>query len=191
MPSGNLPFWRSGVFLVPISGSAYTRDVFADMYAPPFFHSIAVELDRDKDSSLSPFETFGSWAVGDWSFEDEQIRAYFETLREIASHFPRGFLGLDRETGKPPLHHAQCRHAPHRRMGDASSIFSLARDQAEPFDVGVRSASRSRSGRTFLRVRQPASPAKLRKPSVFPWHFYKLSENEGGGTGFPPFPHKL
>jgi raffinose/stachyose/melibiose transport system substrate-binding protein len=172
-------------FLVPISGSAYTRDVFADMYAPPFFHSIAVELDRDKDSSLSPFETFGSWAVGDWSFEDEQIRAYFETLREIASHFPRGFLGLDREQANRRF---IMRNAAMLLTGgwDASSIFSLARDQAEPFDVGVGQLPVAGPGERFYEFANQR-PSEAAQALGVPMALYKLSEMKEEALDFLRF----
>lgn len=172
-------------FLVPISGSAYTRDVFADMYAPPFFHSIAGPLDRDQDSSLSPFETFGSWAVDEWSFSDEQVRAYFDTLREIASHFPRGFLGLDREQANRRF---IMRNAAMLLTGgwDASSIFTLAQQLAEPFEVGVGQLPVAGPGERYFEFAN-LPPSEAAQALGVPMALYRLSPMKNEAIDFLHF----
>jgi maltose-binding protein MalE len=123
-------------FLVPIAGSSYTRETFATLYAPTFQYDIFKDLDLDLDSSVSQYETFGTWAKGDWGFDNRQIEAYFETLQEVAKQFPRGFLGLDREQANRRF---IMQNAAMLLTGawDASSIFTLAEQQANAFEVGV------------------------------------------------------
>lgn len=172
----NLPF------LVPISGSSYTRDLFADRYAPTFHHGLVSEFDLDHDSNISALETFGAWSADKWRFEDEEVRAYFKTLREIATHFPRGFLGLDREQANRRF---IMQNAAMLLTGgwDASGIFKLAREQADPFEVGVALLPVPGPGERFHGfANQP--PSEAGQTLGVPMALYKLSSMKDEAIDF-------
>lgn len=172
-------------FLVPISGSSYTRDLFADRYAPTFHHGVLNPVDKDHDSGISPLETFGGWAAGMWGFEDEPIEAYFETLREVASQFPRGFLGLDREQANRRF---ILQNAAMVLTGawDASGIFKLASEQADPFEVGVAVLPVPGPGERFHAfANQP--PSEAAQALGVPMALFKLSEMKDEAIDFLHF----
>jgi hypothetical protein len=83
--------------LVPISGSYYSRDFFANAYNAALFYAWEDRLDVDKDSSFSALEWFRGFDQGIWDFNDPRMRAYYGLQVKLASYFPVGFLGLDRE----------------------------------------------------------------------------------------------
>ncbi len=169
-------------FLVPISGSSYTRDLFADRYAPTFHHSLLEAVDKDHDSGIGALETFGGWATGMWSFRDEPIEAYFETLREVASHFPRGFLGLDREQANRRF---IMQNAAMLLTGawDASGIFKLASEQANPFEVGVAVLPVPGAGERFHEfANQP--PSEAAQTLGVPMALFKLSDMKDEAIDF-------
>lgn len=160
-------------FLVPISGSSYTRDSFADRFAPTFHHSIAQRIDLDLSSSISQQEIFGGWASGMWHFEDPSMIAYFEVLRDIAAQFPRGFLGLDREQANRRF---IMQNAAMLFTGawDASSIFKLAEDQADSFEVGVTPLPVPGPGERYYEQGNLA-PSEAAQGLGVPMALYKLS----------------
>lgn len=83
--------------LVPIAGSSYSRDLFASTYNAPFFYAWEDRLDFDKNSRIETYEVFAGYDHGLWDFEDPRLKAYYDLQRKLATYFPVGFLGLDRE----------------------------------------------------------------------------------------------
>ncbi len=83
--------------LVPIAGSSYSRDIFASIYNASFFYAWEDKLDYDLNSQTSNLELFAAFEHGRWDFDDPRLRAYFELQVRLATYFPAGFLGLDRE----------------------------------------------------------------------------------------------
>lgn len=86
--------------LVPIAGSSYTDQLFAQQYMLAFTSGYATALNTDHDASVSGPETWMGLQAGTWSFDDPQIAAFFECVRTICDQFPAGFLGLDREQAR-------------------------------------------------------------------------------------------
>lgn len=86
--------------LVPIAGSSYTDQLFADRYRVPFLANYVESLNDDHGPGLDGAETWRGWRAGQWSFDDPAIVAYFDCVRAICSYFPAGFLGLDREQSR-------------------------------------------------------------------------------------------
>ncbi|MGC9452185.1 MAG: hypothetical protein ACP5I4_12155 [Oceanipulchritudo sp.] len=83
--------------LVPIAGSTYSRDLFASAYNASFFYAWEDLLDANRDGQSNNLELFAAYDVHKWSFADPRMKAYFDLQRKLASYFPTGFLGLDRE----------------------------------------------------------------------------------------------
>ncbi|MCD8482163.1 MAG: hypothetical protein LR015_05520 [Verrucomicrobia bacterium] len=160
-------------FLVPIAGSSYTREVFADRYGPTFQNPLMASIDLNMDSIISPAETFGGWRTGKWSFEHPAMEGFFETLREIALHFPRGFLGLDREQANRRF---IMQNATMLLTGawDATSTFALAENQANPFQVGVTTLPVPGPGERFHEFAN-LPPSEAAQTLGVPMQLYKLS----------------
>lgn len=83
--------------IVPIGGSSYSRDTFMNTYNTPFFYAWEEMLDFDLDGMLNHRETFTGFDRGLWDFDHPRLRAYYDLQVKLASYFPVGFLGLDRE----------------------------------------------------------------------------------------------
>lgn len=83
--------------LVAISGSNYGPSNLADSYQRLFFDFNGEVNDSDYDQSVSATEVFAGYEKGNWTWQDEQIREFFQLSKEVALHFPKGFQGLDRE----------------------------------------------------------------------------------------------
>lgn len=83
--------------LVPIAGSSYSRDLFANTYNTPFFYAWEDRLDFDKNSRIESNEVLAGYDQDRWDFEDPRLKAFYNLQRKLATYFPVGFLGLDRE----------------------------------------------------------------------------------------------
>lgn len=172
-------------FLVPISGSSYTREIFADRYGPTFQNRIMGAVDINLDSQISPVETFGGWGSGIWSFQDPEMEGFYTTLREIATHFPRGFLGLDREQANRRF---ILQNATMLLTGawDATSTFALAENQANPFEVGVTPLPVPGPGERFYEFAN-LPPSEASQTLGVPMQLYKLSEMKDEAIDFLRF----
>jgi raffinose/stachyose/melibiose transport system substrate-binding protein len=125
--------------LVPISGSSYSCDLFMDVYNAPFFHAWEDKLDFNQNSVISNLELFAGYDHGLWDFDNPRLRAYFDLQAKLASYFPAGFLGLDREQANRRF---ILGNALFLATGawDAPGIFVGARGRLDPedrFEVGV------------------------------------------------------
>lgn len=172
-------------FLVPIAGSSYTRDIFSDLYAPSFMNHLSDALDMNMDGAIDNRETFGGWRRGDWSFHDREVKAYFETLREISAQFPKGFLGLDREQANRRF---IMQNAAMLVTGgwDASSIFTLAKQQADSFEVGVTRLPVPGPGERFHDF-AGLPPSEAAQSLGVPMALYKLSSVKDEAIDFLRF----
>jgi hypothetical protein len=83
--------------LVPISGSHYSRDLFADRYNAPFFYAWEERIDRDYSGGFASIEVYAGFDHGRWDFEEPRLKAFYDLQIKLATYFPPGFLGLDRE----------------------------------------------------------------------------------------------
>lgn len=115
--------------LVPIAGSSYTDQLFADRYRVPFLASYVEQLNDGHGTGLDAAETWRGWRAGQWSFDDPPIQAYFDCIREICSFFPAGFLGLDREQARRRFVNAQAGMIA-TGAWDAKSLFDAAEGSA-------------------------------------------------------------
>lgn len=83
--------------LVPIAGSSYSQNMFADAYKIPFTSPYSDDLDLDVNSTVTPLETYVGWERGIWGFDQDRIRAYYSCIEEVCKEFPPGFLALGRD----------------------------------------------------------------------------------------------
>ncbi len=125
--------------LVAISGSERIASVFRDFYLGPFTISYAHLLDWDWDYAMNEHEVWTAWMKKRWSYQDKPLRDYFACVKAIASHFPPGFLGLDRDQA---LRRFLSGQAAMIAAGgwDAASLFRGAQQKKDPrarFTVGV------------------------------------------------------
>jgi raffinose/stachyose/melibiose transport system substrate-binding protein len=125
--------------LVPISGSSYSRDLFMDVYNSSFFYAWEDRLDFDRSSSFENLEVFAGYDQGLWDFQEPRLRAYYDLQMKLATYFPPGFLGLDREQANRRF---ILGNALLLATGawDAAGIFIGAESRLDPedrFEVGV------------------------------------------------------
>ncbi len=111
--------------LVPIAGSSYTDEMFAQRYRVPFLSGYVDSLNDDRGAGLDSAETWRGWSSGEWSFDDPPVVAYFDCIREICKQFPPGFLGLDREQARRRFVSAQAGMIA-TGAWDAKSLFQAA-----------------------------------------------------------------
>jgi hypothetical protein len=83
--------------LIPISGSQYSRDLFSDRYNAPFFYAWEDRIDRDLSGGYSSTEWYAGYDQDRWDFEEPRLTAFYELQIKLATYFPPGFIGLDRE----------------------------------------------------------------------------------------------
>ena len=111
------------VDLAPVAGSSYAFDTFVDTYLVPFTANLAGGYDVNLDSYVDGREAWASWADGAWTFEQPQVRSYYECLAAFVEYFPRGFLGLDREQARRRFVNEQAAFVPSGPW-DAAGIFA-------------------------------------------------------------------
>lgn len=125
--------------LVAISGSERIATVFRDYYLGPFTISYANLLDWEWNYSMNEHEVWTAWMKNRWSYQDKPLRDYFACVRAIASHFPPGFLGLDRDQANRRFVSGQAAMIAAGGW-DAASLFRGAQEKSDPrerFTVGV------------------------------------------------------
>lgn len=127
--------------LVPISGSSYGPSDMSIFYRQPFFYDIGQELDFFDTAGVNNSEFLAAYLAGIVSFDDSAVRSYYELGRILASYFPTGYLGLDREQ-------AQRRFV----LEDAAMISSGGWDAGSIFS-GV-------DGRFEIGIARPPIPAE-------------------------------
>jgi raffinose/stachyose/melibiose transport system substrate-binding protein len=83
--------------LVPIAGSSYSQNMFADAYKIPFLSEYAQQVDMNVNSDITALETYAAWEAGVWGFDQDRVKAYYKCIEEVCKEFPPGFLALGRD----------------------------------------------------------------------------------------------
>ncbi|WP_309386287.1 ABC transporter substrate-binding protein [Cerasicoccus frondis] len=84
-------------YLSPIAGSRYFGNLIMRQYEREFLSNYWKELDFEPGTKLHSMEVLSGYTDGKWDFDAPSIRAYFEFAKLIATFYPNGFLGMDRE----------------------------------------------------------------------------------------------
>ncbi len=125
--------------LVPIAGSSYSQNMFADAYKIPFLSAYAQEVDMNVNSTITPLETYAAWEAGVWSFEDDRVKAYYKCIEEVCKEFPPGFLALGRDQAINRFVLGQAAMVASGAW-DANGIMKGASGHSDPskdFEVGI------------------------------------------------------
>lgn len=165
-------------YLVPISGSNYFVSDLANFYQPAFFSSYSRKVDLDGMPSTSGLETVSGWRQGIWSFEDPALREFYEFSQDIASFFPVGYQGLDREQAQRRF---VLGNAAIISSGgwDASGIFSgvAHRDNEEDrFEIEITPAPLPAEGERWADL-VPYRPSEADFKAGVPMGIYKQSRH--------------
>ena len=125
--------------LVPIAGSSYSQNMFADAYKIPFTSTYSEDLDLDVNSTVTAVETYAGWERGIWGFDQERIKAYYQCIEEVCKEFPPGFLALGRDQAINRFVLGQAAMVASGAW-DANGIIKGAQghsDKSENFEVGI------------------------------------------------------
>jgi raffinose/stachyose/melibiose transport system substrate-binding protein len=125
--------------LVPIAGSSYSQNMFANAYNVPFLSPYAEELELDDNSTLTPLEVYSGWERGIWGFKQERFEAYYKCIEEVCKQFPPGFLALGRDQAINRFVMGQAAMVASGAW-DANSIITGAsghKTESENFEVGI------------------------------------------------------
>lgn len=87
---------RNGKDVWPIAGSSYSSRFYGG-YITPFLAKSQRHLDTDRDGSVSLNEVFAAMKAGKWTLDDPAVTSFIDATSQVASQFPNGFLGMDRE----------------------------------------------------------------------------------------------
>lgn len=155
--------------LVAISGSSYgPNNAGRQLYADLMLTGFTEELDYNRDTAISGFESLVGWQKGEWDFDIPALREAYNLMRTFARFYPPGFLGLDREQ-------AQRRFV----LGNAMLIATGGWDAA---GILRAVAKRSEDGRFDITISQPPMPVEGEKWS----EFLTLNKSEAEfSTGVP------
>ncbi len=128
-----------GRSIAPISAESGTLEDLYRRVAPAFMADFGPRMDKDIDGEMSYVERYTTVLAGDIDLRAPAIARFFEVLREITSHFPPGYLGLDREQA---LRRFRNGRAAMLITGsyDASTLFAaerIARERGEAFEVAA------------------------------------------------------
>lgn len=174
--------------LVPIAGSEATAQVFGNTYLGVFTLNYTQLLDRDWNLMANGFETINSWRTGVWNFQTPEIKTYFEVIRRIASYFPSGFLGLDREQANRRFVLGKAAMIASGGF-DASGIFYGAANKTNPedtFEVGIMPFPNPAKGERWYKYYQgPRSESETLRG--VPFALYKQSPNKEWALNFLRF----
>lgn len=125
--------------LVPIAGSSYSQNMFADAYKIPFTSPYSEDLDLDVNSTVTSLETYAGWENGVWGFDKKRIKAYYQCIEEVCKEFPPGFLALGRDQAINRFVLGQAAMVASGAW-DANGIIKGAsghEDKSENFEVGI------------------------------------------------------
>jgi ABC-type glycerol-3-phosphate transport system substrate-binding protein len=140
--------------LVPFSGSNYSIEFPQYKYLEMMTYPIGVKLDYNLSSGVSFEEFLIGWKDGDWGFDNDAMRAYFDFIREFSKQNPAGFKGLDRDQG---IRRFILGQAAFMSSGgwDAASVFSQTQSFEYPemrFEVEIIDFPLSGSGERWQSV---------------------------------------
>lgn len=175
-------------YLVPISGSNYNSNDFADEYKKGFLAS----LNRKKLNKMDAIEMLAAYELGEWDFDEPEFQEFFNMVEATAAFYPRGHLGLDREQAQRRFVLGMA--AVIRTGGwDASSILTgvAKRDNPEDhFEVKIAPAPLPAEGERWADIlRMRVSEAGAR--GVAPFAINKQSPNFDWSLDFLRFATSL
>lgn len=87
---------KRGKDIWPIAGSSYSARFYGG-YITPFLAKSQAGLDADHDGSVTLNEVLMAMRLGKWTLDDPAVGNLIDATRAVASQFPNGFLGMDRE----------------------------------------------------------------------------------------------
>ncbi len=174
--------------LVPIAGSEATAKAFGNNYLGVFTIDYSNSLDRDWNYAANDMETINAWRTGVWDYYTPEVKAYFEVIRTIASYFPAGFLGLDREQANRRFVLGKAAMIASGGY-DASGILYGASNKANPgdaFEVGVMPFPNPAVGERWHKYFQGPRSESENLQGV-PFALYKQSPNKEWALNFLQF----
>lgn len=83
--------------LVPISVGNYDSGEPILRYQPSFFRLLGSNMEQDYAPGISGLEATDALHRGDWTFEDEPMKAFVSLAQTLVHFYPAGYQGLDRE----------------------------------------------------------------------------------------------
>jgi ABC-type glycerol-3-phosphate transport system substrate-binding protein len=171
--------------LVPISGSSYSRDLFADGYNATFFYDWEDRIDLDLNGSYSNIEWYAGYDQGRWSFDEPRMRAFYELQIKLATYFPAGFLGLDREQANRRFILGNALFLV-TGAWDAAGIFKGASERVneiERFEVGIIDLPLPEANERWGSL-DPEPATEVGSMNGVPLGLYKFSRNKEEAIDF-------